>query len=178
MVRLVRAFGRLPRTPGNKSIFDKYFVQAKLVVQEVDAKQALNNPGADKFMEKLGGTDGLPFYAFLDAHGALLVNCQRPTAAEPKGENIGFPVEPKEVEWFLQMIQKAAPKISPAELDTIEASLKSMANAFADCTGLTLTPLSGCRTHPAACTKPCLESSPNISGRFIFIWVQTRTHGQ
>jgi thiol-disulfide isomerase/thioredoxin len=111
--------------PEIKPVFDKYFVQVSLVTQEEDKKAALNNPGADKLMEKLGGAKEIPYYAFLDAQGALIVNSKRPSA-EPGGENIGFPVEPKELEWFRSMLQKAAPNISKAELDTIEATLKSM----------------------------------------------------
>ena len=53
------------------------------------------------------------------------MNSKRPSA-EPGGENIAFPVEPKELEWFRQMLQKAAPNISKTELDTIEATLKSL----------------------------------------------------
>lgn len=111
--------------PEIKPVFDKYFVQVNLVTQEEDKKAALNNPGADKLMEKLGGAKEIPYFAFLDAHGALIVNSKRPSA-EPGGENIGFPVEPKELEWFRQMLQKAAPGIAKAELDTIEATLKIM----------------------------------------------------
>ena len=57
--------------PEIKPVFDKYFVKASLETQEEDKKAALNNPGADKLLEQLGGAKENPYYAFLDAHGAL-----------------------------------------------------------------------------------------------------------
>lgn len=56
----------------------------------------------------------------LEQARAPIVNCRRPT-----GKNIGYPDQPEEVEWFLQMIQKAAPKISQSELAALETALKT-----------------------------------------------------
>ena len=101
-----------------KPVFEKYFVPVKLVVQENGKNKALENAGADALLRKLGGTDGLPYSAFLDAQGALIVNSKR------DGQNIGYPAEPSEVDWFLQMMRKAAPRISEDELKTIETALR------------------------------------------------------
>src|SRR5437879_10232077 len=57
-----------------KASFEKYFVPVKLVVQESEKNKALENAGADALLKQLGGPDGLPFSAFLDAHGALIIN--------------------------------------------------------------------------------------------------------
>src|SRR5712691_7274113 len=95
--------------PDIKPVFAKYFVPVKLVVQENEKNKSLENPGADAFLKKLGGPDGLPFSAFLDAEGALIVNSKR------GGRNIGYPAQPSEIDWFLQMISKSAPKISPQD---------------------------------------------------------------
>lgn len=109
--------------PDIKPVFEKYFVPLKFVVQENEKNKALENPGADVLLEKLGGPDGLPFSAFLDAQGALIVNSK--SALGGKNGNIGYPAEPREVDWFVQMMKKAAPKMSKDEVKAIEAVLRS-----------------------------------------------------
>jgi uncharacterized protein YyaL (SSP411 family) len=74
-----------------KPVFEKYFVPVKLVVQERGEKKALENPGADAVLENVGGPGGLPYFAFLDADGKLIVN------SKLDGANIGFPSEPDEI---------------------------------------------------------------------------------
>lgn len=76
-------------------------------------------------MEKFGGRNaGLPFFAFVDAKGDLIVNSKRPTEGEPGGSNIGHPFAPEEVAWFMKMLNKAAPKMTQAEAQKIETWLK------------------------------------------------------
>ena len=105
--------------PDIKPVFEKYFIPVKLVVPENPKNKALENPGADALLQKLGGPAGLPYSAFLDARGSLIVNSKR------DGQNIGYPGEPQEIDWFVQMMKKAAPKMSEADLKTIEAALRS-----------------------------------------------------
>src|SRR5690242_3226680 len=71
--------------PEIKAVFEKHFVAVKLVVQENAKNKALENPGADELLKKLGGPAGLPYFAFLDAKGALIINSKR------DGSNVGFP---------------------------------------------------------------------------------------
>jgi len=76
-------------------------------------------------MEKLGGRNaGLPFFAFLDGKGGMIVNAKRPTESEPEGRNIGHPFAPEEIAWFMKMLNKAAPKMTQAEAQKIETRLK------------------------------------------------------
>src|SRR6266478_1394032 len=103
--------------PDIKPVFEKYFIPVKLVVQENEKNKNLENTGADALLKKLGGPDGLPYSAFLDAHGDMIVNSKR------EGANIGFPAQPSEVDWFLQMMRKAAPSISQQDLKIIETAL-------------------------------------------------------
>jgi thiol-disulfide isomerase/thioredoxin len=105
--------------PDIKPIFEKYFIPVKLVVQENDKNKALENPGADAWFKKLGGPSGLPYSAFLDAQGALIVNSKR------DGQNIGYPAQPEEIDFFVQMMKKAAPNVSPDDLKTIETALRN-----------------------------------------------------
>jgi thioredoxin-related protein len=108
--------------PDVKPVFEKYFVPVKLVMGEQPPQKALENAGADDLAKKLGGP-GFPFLAFLDAQGTLIVNSNR----EPGGQNIGYPSEPAEVDWFLQMVKKAAPKITADDLKTLETPLRTPA---------------------------------------------------
>ena len=109
--------------PDIKPVFEKYFIPVKLVVQENDRNKALENPGADTLLKQFGGPSGLPYSAFLDANGALIIN------SKLNGQNIGYPGEPKEIDWFIQMMKKAAPKLSPDDLKTIETALRSFKKA-------------------------------------------------
>jgi thioredoxin-related protein len=109
--------------PDIKPVFDKYFIPVKLVVQESDKNKALENPGAEALLKQFGGPSGLPYSVFLDAKGALIVN------SKLNGQNIGYPGQPDEIDWFLQMMKKAAPNMSPDDLKTIETALRSFKKA-------------------------------------------------
>lgn len=102
-----------------KPVFEKYFVPITLVVQENDKNKSLENPGADKLLTQLGGPSGLPYSAFLDSEGSLIVNSKR------DGQNIGYPSQPQEIDWFVQMMKKAAPSMAERDLKTIESALRA-----------------------------------------------------
>lgn len=83
-------------------------------------KKGLENAGSDGVLAKLGGKNpGLPFFAFLDAKGEMIVNSKK------AGNNIGHPFQPDEIAWFMTMLDKAAPKMSANERGTIESWLKN-----------------------------------------------------
>jgi thiol:disulfide interchange protein len=115
--------------PDTKPVFEKYFVSVKLVVQENEKNKALENPGADALLKKFGGPAGLPYCAFLDAQGALIINSRRPSAVQEDGENICYPGGSSEIDWFMQMIRKAGPKISEQDVKTIESALRHSTKA-------------------------------------------------
>jgi hypothetical protein len=89
------------------------------VVQENDKNKALENAGADTLLKQLGGPSGLPYSAFLDGKGALIVNSKH------NGENIGYPGEPSDIDWFIQMMKKAVPDMAQNDIKTIEGALRS-----------------------------------------------------
>ena len=105
--------------PDIKPVFEKYFVPVKLVVQENEKHKALENSGADALLKQLGGPSGLPYSAFLDTRGALIVN------SKLNGQNIGYPNQPEEIGWFVRMMKKAAPAMSDEDVKTIETALAS-----------------------------------------------------
>jgi hypothetical protein len=97
-----------------------------VTVQESEEKKALNTPGGDELAARWGGGKaGLPFIAFADGKGELIVNSLRVPEDGTKGGNIGHPWEPHEVDWFLFMLRKAAPKMTPGETATIEKWLRA-----------------------------------------------------
>ena len=107
-----------------KPVFDKYFISVRLDTQEDSKNKGLENPGANVWMTKVGGPDGLPFTAFLDAKGALIVNSKRVSSDGGEGHNISYPSAAAELEWFGHMLRKAAPKMSAADLKILETGLK------------------------------------------------------
>jgi hypothetical protein len=97
-------------------VLAKYFILAHLTYPD-----EAGNKGAGKVLEAVGGaSQGFPFHAFLDSKGELIVNSKRDGMA-----NIGYPFEPHEIDWFLIMVKKAAPKIPELELKALESKLRS-----------------------------------------------------
>ncbi|MFY9234728.1 MAG: hypothetical protein WAO58_09745 [Fimbriimonadaceae bacterium] len=114
------------KSPEFKPVFDAALVIVRVVVLESPDKKNLENPGGDKFMEALGGKDaGLPFHAILDAKGKLIMNSKRKTPEKPEGSNIGHPFAPEEVDHFMAMLKKGAPKIKPEDSKKLELFLRN-----------------------------------------------------
>ncbi len=108
-------------TPENKAIIDRYFVVAHLTVQEQADKAALNHPGGEEIMAQVGGKNsGLPYFAFLDARGALIVGSTLPPEGNRRGSNIGYPVQPEEIDWFMTMLRKAVPALKEDEAKVLK----------------------------------------------------------
>jgi hypothetical protein len=99
-------------------------VPVHITVQESEKNKALETPGGEDLMKDLGGPSGLPFHAFLDEKGKLIVNSMRPVEGK-KAENIGHPDKPEEVDWFMTMLGKAAPKMTKDEAGTLEKWLRN-----------------------------------------------------
>ena len=99
-----------------------------VTIKETGDKQALNTPGGDQLMTRLGGPAGLPFFAFLDNRGAVIVNSLRPREiGGAKSGNIGHPFEPHEIDWFLTMLDRGAPRMLADERSTLEKLLRTQA---------------------------------------------------
>jgi hypothetical protein len=109
-----------------KPIVDKYFVVVHFHVQEQAGAKETNTPAADALLAQLGGSPLIPFFAFLDSQGKLIVNSIRPADPDGKhGGGIGHPFEPWEIDWFLTMLREAAPRMIADELGTIEKPLRA-----------------------------------------------------
>jgi thiol-disulfide isomerase/thioredoxin len=113
-------------TPEIHAILDKYFVRVYVDIEEQGDKESLNNPGGEELRARLGGKRaGVPFFAFLDSNGEMLVNSMRPAEGKDPAANIGYPNEPNEIDWFLTMLAKAVPAMPRGEASIIEQWLRS-----------------------------------------------------
>jgi thioredoxin-related protein len=61
---------------------------------------------------------GFPWYAILDAEGRPLV-----TSDAPGSDNIGYPLDPREIGYFMQMLHKTIQRTTPEQLALIEKKL-------------------------------------------------------
>jgi hypothetical protein len=103
-----------------------HFVTIHLDVMENGEARKMENPGGGEYMAKWGGAkSGLPFYAFLDEKGKKIADSN----ALPNGQNIGYPAAPEEIDAFLGLLVKTAPKLTTVERKRIEAYLKNNAPA-------------------------------------------------
>lgn len=93
-------------------------------------QKSLNTPGGDELLAKLGGSGGVPFFAFVDRQGGMIANSIRPKDPDGKhGGNIGHPIEPWEIDYFMTMLAKAAPAMTAEERATIEKKLRTQKDA-------------------------------------------------
>lgn len=76
--------------------------------------------GGQEMLARVRGTKdgGIPWFTFLDADGKALV-----TSDAPGKGNVGFPAEPHEIAHFKSMLEAARVKLTPADIETIVASL-------------------------------------------------------
>ncbi len=110
--------------PAIAPIMNKAFVIQTLDVGELptDTKHH-DTPGAVDLRASLGGaTAGYPYLIMLSPAGHPIINSLRDPSA-PAGNNIGYPAIPAEIDWFMQMLRKAAPTLTPQETATIHAYL-------------------------------------------------------
>jgi thiol:disulfide interchange protein len=104
-------FNAFVNSPDVSNIVAANYVVVNLTVQETAAKKALENPGAEALMDRWGGANsGLPFYVFLDGSGRKIADSN----VMPDGSNLGFPGNPKEQDLFVALLDRTAPKLTPA----------------------------------------------------------------
>ena len=120
--------------PEIAAIFDRYFIVTTLTFGEgVAGHRDWDTPGADSLIEKYGGvfSDGsidLPFVAILDARAKLIVSSHQPGRVRvPGGPGTGFPTAPDQITWFLSMLRKCVPAMTPEETAKIQDALQKAA---------------------------------------------------
>jgi thiol-disulfide isomerase/thioredoxin len=115
-----RLFDKFLADPAIHPILDKAFIFADLDTGEFASdKRHANIPGGEKIEDSLGGKGvGYPYIVMLDPGGKLIVSSIAPASFGPAG-NIGYPSAPNEVNWFMEMLKKAAPELSAQETATV-----------------------------------------------------------
>ena len=119
-----RLFDAFLADPKIHPIMDKAFVFADLDAGERpnDTRHA-NIPGGPEIQAALGGkTAGYPYIVMVDPTGKPITDSQRPATVAHPG-NIGYPDAPWEIDWFMQMLKKAAPLLSSQETATVRSWL-------------------------------------------------------
>ena len=116
------------KDPAIHPIMAKAFVITSLDVEERpnDPRHA-NSPGGEALMTSLGGGNSVPFIAMLSPDGQPIVDSLRPDKGGKS--NIGYPAIPVEIDWFMQMLRKAAPTLIPADTATIKQWLDAHSHA-------------------------------------------------
>lgn len=122
-----KLYERFLEDPQMKSIAEKAFVIQRIDVgeREGDPRHA-DTPGGGALRSALGGVGepGFPFLVMTDGSGAPIVNSYRNGNT---GDNIGYPVLPQEIDWYLEMMKRAAPSLSAEDLATTRTWLRKHA---------------------------------------------------
>lgn len=120
------ALDRFMAAPEIAPILEKYFVFAKVHIDEEHGKHPeLNTPGSREMVKKFGGFHGVPFIVFFDTKGEMIVTSERPVEGKMHGRNIGYPDTPEEIDWFMAMLRKSVPEMTEEETRKIEEWLRN-----------------------------------------------------
>jgi thiol:disulfide interchange protein len=120
-------YERFLEDPQMKPITDNAFVVVRIDVGERkgDPKHA-DTPGGAELRSALGATrePGFPFIVITGENGKPIVNSYRNGNTS---DNIGYPVLPQEIDWYIEMLKRAAPQLSAADLSATRAWLQQHA---------------------------------------------------
>ena len=119
-----KLYERFLEDPQMKSITERAFV-----VQRIDVGERPNDPhhadtpGGVELRSNLGavGEPGYPFLVMTNDNGKPIVNSYR---NGDTSRNVGYPALPSEIDWYIQMLKRAAPSLSPADLAATKAWLQ------------------------------------------------------
>jgi len=100
--------------PPIAKIMDKDYVVVKIDQQRMKNAQAV----IAKIRKPTEG-GGIPWFAYLDAQGNIVV-----TSTRPGGSNVGFPVDQQtEIPHFVNMLKQTRSRISDADIESVVAAL-------------------------------------------------------
>ena len=107
--------------PDIAPILAKAFVDIKIDTDRM--------PGGQEMLtaHSQGKNGGIPWFELLDANGNALVN-----SSAPKSGNIGFPAQPEEIAWFVEMLRKSGAKLGAEDIAALEESLAKPAKTAAN----------------------------------------------
>jgi thiol-disulfide isomerase/thioredoxin len=110
-----KLYERFLEDPQMKPITEKAFVIQRIDVGEHTGTGHSDTPGGVALRSDLGAVQepGFPFLVMTDEDGHPIINSYR--NGNTSG-NVGYPALPAEIDWYLQMLKRAAPSLSPADL--------------------------------------------------------------
>jgi thiol-disulfide isomerase/thioredoxin len=111
-----KLYERFLRDPQMETITEKAFVVQRIDVGEFGSDpKHVDTPGGVKLRTALGaaGEPGFPFIVITDENGQPIVNSYRNGKTDG---NVGYPAVPKEFDWYIEMLKRGAPSLSPADL--------------------------------------------------------------
>ncbi len=119
-----RGFDRfLADTSGVGAIMHKHFVVVSMTVLEVPTRVSLDTPGGVELAAEMGGDlkrdTGIPFYFMLNSDGKKICDSKY----MPDKSNIGHPESKLEVQRFVELLQRTAPRMTADERARIKKSL-------------------------------------------------------
>lgn len=122
-----KLYERFLNDPQMKPITDRAFVIQRFDVGERPNSGRSDTPDAVALRTALGasGEPGFPFIVMTRDDGNPIVNSYRngDTSA-----NVGYPALPQEIDWYIEMLKRAAPSLSPADLAATRAWLQKHAH--------------------------------------------------
>ena len=111
-----KLYERFLQDPQMKQITEKAFEIQRIDVGEQpgDAKHA-DTPGGVALRTSLGavGEPGFPFLVIADEDGKPIINSYLKGKV---GDNVGYPALPAEIDWYIEMLRRAAPSLSSDDL--------------------------------------------------------------
>ena len=122
-----KLYERFLEDPQMKPITEKAFVVQRIDVGEMpnDSKHA-DTPGGVALRTSLGASGsnepGFPFLIITSPNGQPIVNSYRNGDTK---DNIGYPAIPQEFDWYVEMLKRGAPALSPTDLAATRAWLQS-----------------------------------------------------
>lgn len=128
-----KLYDRLLNDPSMHAILSRHFVFAAMDTGERPGNTLYaDTPGGVSFENSIGGKNaGWPFLVILSTDGRPIVDSYRPDPKSKTGKNnIGYPVAPEEVDWFIEMLRRGAPSISQQDLTSVRAWLTARAGAL------------------------------------------------
>ncbi len=104
-----------------KPFFQNNYVITHLTVMESKDKKDLENPGADKLLvDYHGDKGGIPFWYVIDKNGKLLADSRMDESDGKKGDNVGCPARPDEVDYFIKVLKNTS-SLNDAQLSAVKA---------------------------------------------------------
>jgi thiol:disulfide interchange protein len=110
-----KLYERFLEDPQMKSITEQAFVIQRFDVGERPNTGHSDTPGAVALRSALGAVNdpGFPFIVMTGEDGNPIVNSYR---NGDTNANVGYPAAPEEIDWYIEMLKRAAPSLSPSDL--------------------------------------------------------------